>query len=270
MGKSMICNICQSEMIHQFTEKILSSYSVEYLRCPNCAVLQTEKPYWISEAYEDAIVDADTGLVQRNISLARKVATVIYFLFDRAGKCLDFAGGYGMFTRIMRDYGFHFYWSDPYCKNILAKGFELDDSVEPIAVLTAFEVMEHVHEPIQFLESCMQDHQVNTIIFSTQLYEGKTPDRDWWYYVFDGGQHITFYTKETLRAIAKKLGLYFVTANGVHLYSKKPVNPLLFRLLTGPLSYFLIVFVRLRMPSLTEKDHHRLMVLQRNNGSTLN
>lgn len=259
----MICNVCQSSMQHQFSETVLSRYNVNFYRCPSCALLQSEKPYWISEAYEDAIVDADTGLVQRNISLARKVAPIIYFLFDKTNKFLDFAGGYGMFTRIMRDYGFNFYWSDPYCQNYLAKGFELTDSIEPISVMTAFEVMEHVHEPIQFLESCIRDHRVNTIIFSTQLYEGKTPSRDWWYYVFDGGQHITFYTKETLQIIAKRLGLHFTSAHGVHLFTKKPVNQSLFWLITSPLSYLLITYVRLMMPSLTTKDHVHLLELQR-------
>lgn len=266
----MNCNVCQASMQHQFSEKLLSRYTVNFYRCPDCSLLQTEKPYWISEAYEDAIVDADTGLVQRNISLARKVAPIIYFLFDKTNQFLDFAGGYGMFTRIMRDYGFNFYWSDPYCQNYLAKGFELTDPAVPISVMTAFEVMEHVHEPIAFLEGCMRDHHVDTIIFSTQLYEGDTPSKDWWYYVFDGGQHITFYTKETLRVIAEKLGLHFVTANGVHLFSKKPVNQYLFWFLTSPFSYFLIAYVRFRMPSLTTKDHVQLLDLQRSSQSELN
>lgn len=259
----MICNVCQSDMQYQFSEKVLSRHAVSYFRCPRCALLQTENPYWISEAYEDAIVDADTGLVQRNISLARKVAPIIYFLFGRNGKCLDFAGGYGMFTRIMRDYGFNFYWADPYCKNILVKGFELKNSVEPISVITAFEVMEHVHQPIEFLENCICEYQVDTIIFSTQLYNGDTPRKDWWYYVFSSGQHITFYTKETLQIIASKLNLHFVSANGIHLYSKKPINHLLFRLITGPLSFLLITFIRFVMPSLTMKDHLYLLALQR-------
>ena len=265
----MICNVCQSSMQHQFSEKILSRYAVNFYRCSNCALLQSEKPYWISEAYEEAIVDADTGLVQRNISLARKVAPIIYFLFDKTNKFLDFAGGFGMFTRIMRDYGFNFYWSDPYCQNYLAKGFELTDPIAPISVMTAFEVMEHVHEPIQFLESCIRDHRVNTIIFSTQLYEGKTPSRDWWYYAFDGGQHITFYTKETLQMIAKKLGLHFTSAHGVHIFAKKPVNQLFFWAITSPLSYPLIFYIRLMMPSLTIKDHMHLLSLQRKTRSEI-
>lgn len=266
----MICNVCQASMQHQFSEKLLSRYAVNFYRCPDCSLLQTEKPYWISEAYEDAIVDADTGLVQRNISLARKVAPIIYFLFDKTNQFLDFAGGYGMFTRIMRDYGFNFYWSDPYCQNYLAKGFELTDPAMPISAMTAFEVMEHVHEPIQFLESCMRNHHVDIIIFSTQLFEGDTPRGDWWYYAFDGGQHITFYTKETLRVIAQKLGLHFLTANGVHLFTKKPVNHFLFWIITSPFSYLLIIYVRFMMPSLTIKDHMNLLGLKRKNESEIN
>ncbi len=39
---------------------------------------------------------------------------------------LDYAGGYGVFTRLMRDIGFDFYWHDPYTQNLFANGFEKD------------------------------------------------------------------------------------------------------------------------------------------------
>jgi hypothetical protein len=108
----MECNVCKTEMKHEFSEKILFKHLVNYYCCPNCQLLQTEKPYWLSESYGDAIVDADTGLIARNVSISKKVASVIYFLSNKKNeKFLDYAGGYGMFTRIMRDYGFDFYWS---------------------------------------------------------------------------------------------------------------------------------------------------------------
>jgi hypothetical protein len=46
----------------------------------------------------------------RNISIAKKLAGILYFMDKRRGrgKYLDVAGGHGMLTRIMRDYGFDF------------------------------------------------------------------------------------------------------------------------------------------------------------------
>jgi len=250
-------------MKHEFSEKILFKHLVNYYCCPNCQLLQTEKPYWLTEAYEDAIVDADTGLIGRNLALAKKVASIIYFQLNKKNKkFLDYAGGYGMFTRMMRDYGFDFYWSDPYCKNILSKGFECNENTGQVALVTAFEVIEHVHEPIPFIEECLKKYDVDTIIFSTFLYDGVTPDRNWWYYIFNSGQHITFYTKKTLEVIASKLGLYFITANGIHMFSKKPINPIVFRLLTGRLSNLFSIFIRLTMHSLTMDDHLLLISIQ--------
>ena len=49
-----------------------------------------------------------------------------YIFFNKNVAYLDVDGGYGMLTRLMRDYGFHFYWTDPYCQNILARGFEVE------------------------------------------------------------------------------------------------------------------------------------------------
>ncbi|MDM9385348.1 hypothetical protein QUB80_32355 [Chlorogloeopsis sp. ULAP01] len=39
-----------------------------YYFCEESGLLKTEKPYWLDEAYQEAIADTDTGLVRRNIS----------------------------------------------------------------------------------------------------------------------------------------------------------------------------------------------------------
>ena len=102
----MKCKICDTECRQQFFRTILNKYQIAYFYCGACGFLQTEEPYWLEEAYESAIANADTGLVQRNIYLSRMLSTLLFFEFDRQGKYLDFAGGYGMLTRLMRDAGF--------------------------------------------------------------------------------------------------------------------------------------------------------------------
>jgi hypothetical protein len=129
-------------------------------------------------------------------------------LFRIEGKGLDLGGGYGLFTRLMRDAGFDYYTTDLYCKNLFAIGFEPSPGFQA-SVLTAFEVMEHIRDPYRFVSEAFAAYGCRTLIFSTLCYGAKIPDRDWWYWSFLGGQHITFYSENSLALLAKKLGCEF-------------------------------------------------------------
>jgi len=144
------CPVWRNSRQFAFNAKILGKYQVAYFRCFSCGLLQTENPYWLEEAYTDAIALADTGLVYRNISIAPRLALLLNHYFDAKATYLGVAGGYGILTRLMRDYGFNYYWEDKYCSNLLARGFEASKSTKPFAALTAFEVLEHVYDPVSF------------------------------------------------------------------------------------------------------------------------
>jgi hypothetical protein len=253
------CPICKTELHFEFEAKVLKKYDVRYMQCPHCELLKTEDPYWLEEAYQNAIIDADTGLVQRNNRIAKKIAGIIYFLLDKNASYLDVAGGYGMFTRLMRDYGFNFYWSDPFCENILARGFQARGHTDQFYGLTAFEVLEHTDKPVDFFIELMSSNPCKTVLFTTKLYDGKVPDQSWWYYAFNEGQHISFYTTKTLETIAKNLGIYFHSSNGIHYFSEKPINKFMFNLLAGRLSSLFFMYVSRRMSSLTFSDHQQLI-----------
>ena len=71
------CNICQTPMNPIFTGKILQKYNVQYFQCPKCGFISTEKPYWLDEAYSDAIADSDTGYVYRNLDFAKRISRIL-------------------------------------------------------------------------------------------------------------------------------------------------------------------------------------------------
>ena len=68
----------------------------------------------------------DTGIIKRNILLAKRTSAILFFLFNKKESFLDYGGGYGLFVRLMRDGGFNFYWNDPFTENLFARGFEYD------------------------------------------------------------------------------------------------------------------------------------------------
>jgi len=227
----MKCNICKTESVFLFKNLVLNKYKVAYYRCPKCDFIQTEKPFWLDEAYGNAITDLDIGLVSRNINFSNLIEKIIKNNFDFKKKFLDYAGGYGLFVRLMRDKGFHFYREDKFCENIFAKNYDLNDlsGENKFEIVTAFEVFEHLENPLEEIEKMFR--YADTVMFSTDLQpdqEIKSID-DWWYFTPQTGQHIAFYSKKTLQYIAEKLHYFFYSYENLHLMSKRVFtqNPLL-------------------------------------------
>jgi hypothetical protein len=253
----MICSVCQSQTNVAFTAKVLQKYDAEYRVCPNCGYLFASAPHWLDEAYTVAIASTDTGLIKRNVSISAKLASFLYFgLHERGkGRYVDVAGGYGMLTRMMRDLGFDFYWQDMYCSNLLAQGFEHADRSAACDAVTAFEVLEHVTDPVQFVRDTLFEAKTKTIVFSTVLYDGAPPALDWWYYAFQTGQHIGFFQKRTLELIGQKLNLTFTSHNKIHILSDKTYDTKLLKILMGNiLSRLSALWVRFKLGSKTEAD----------------
>lgn len=244
-------------MIFAFSATVLGKHEVSYLHCPSCGFLSTEDPYWLDEAYNASIAVADTGLVQRNLVTAVKLATLLYVCFEPRGAYIDVAGGYGMLVRLMRDIGFDFYWEDKFSANMLARGFEANNAKRPLTALTAFEVFEHVPDPVGFAANMMSQHGTRNFILSTSVYAGDCPPpQDWWYYAFETGQHVSFYQLRTLKKIADRLGLRFYSTNGIHIFTEKPLRNLkLLPLLMGRLSLPLAMLICFRLGSKTMSDH---------------
>ena len=256
------CPICSSQQRFYFQETILRKYKVDYFYCDTCGLLQTEKPYWLNEAYQSAIASADTGLIQRNIRLSKLLSCVLFFLFNPQGRYLDIGGGYGLLTRLLRDIGFDSYWSDPFCKNLFAQGFEASTSNSPFDAITAFEVLEHIHNPLEFLQTAIKETSASTIIFSTELFYTSPPAYDAWdYYAFNTGQHISFYQKKTLEYLAKTLSLSLLSHNNFHILTDRDIHPIAFQLLTSRLAKVLERYVSRKMISKTLADHKTLMQL---------
>lgn len=221
----MVCPICENLGKKIFSGKIMKKYMIQYYQCNLCGFVYTESPYWLDEAYEDSITNVDTGIMERTVDNAVITNTLINFFFDDKGTFLDYGGGYGIFTRMMRDMGYNWTWYDKYSANFVARGFEYNGK-DNILLLTAFELFEHFEKPISEIEHLLSISE--SILFSTIIYDTELAYKEfneWWYYVPETGQHISFYSQKTLEYIAGKFNLYYYKINrGMHLFSKKQLN----------------------------------------------
>lgn len=256
------CQICGSGMRALFNAMVLGRYDVAYYQCPGCGFVRTEEPYWLDEAYSDAIALTDTGVMDRNVSLAAKLANILHFCIEPEARYLDVAGGYGILTRLMRDLGFDYYWDDKYCENLVARGFEGAASTLPFRAMSGFEVIEHVPDPLGFIREIMATHQCRTFIFTTVPYpDDQAPDPDWWYYSRITGQHISFFHQRTLKVMAGKLGMSLYATGGLFVLTDRPLrNSWMLRVLTSRLAFPLSRFVRWRQGSRIQTDHQRMTV----------
>jgi hypothetical protein len=240
----MICGICQTESKHFGEALLLDKHLVQYFRCPKCGFIQTEKPYWLAEAYTEALVAADVGIMFRNLQTSAVTSAVISLLFPAAKKFLDYGGGHGTFVRLMRDRGFNFFWQDLYAKNIHARTFEYEEG-DRYDLVTAFELMEHLPDPIEGMAPIFA--LSDNVLTMTLLVPDPPPTPpNWWYYVVRGGQHVSFYTPAALHRLARHYGRFVSSSNGFHLFTRKPVSSLKLWLATSSWTCALVNCIRRR------------------------
>lgn len=263
----MFCNICENRSKFIFNAIVLNKFNVSYYKCTECGFIQVETPYWLSEAYSEAISSLDVGLVQRNLDLSNFTEDLIKNNFSYKAKFLDYAGGYGLFVRLMRDKGFDFYRQDSFCKNIFAIHFDIEDLPElpKFELITTFEAFEHFINPVDEITKMFK--LSDSILFSTEVQPSKTINsvEDWWYFVPEGGQHISFYTLKSLELISKYFGCNFYSnGSNLHIFTLKKfdnntfmrkksfLNRLLLRLLKIYKSKF-------KLESLLQSDFNKII-----------
>lgn len=247
------CCVCESTVDMFGIGRVLHKYNVKFFRCTKCGFIQTEEPYWLAEAYTNAIAASDIGYVSRNVGMSNIVRAVITAFFNRHGTFVDYGGGYGLFVRLMRDVGYNFLRYDTHCPNLFAQGFEWNNQHTNVELVTSFEVFEHLVDPVS--EVTKMRTISPSILFSTLLLpEPAPPLNDWWYYVLEYGQHISFYSRRSLTVLAERVRENIITnETTIHLLNHRHLPSAVFKIaLSKP--FLQILYTLGRRRSLLPQD----------------
>ena len=218
------CRLCGATSEPFASTRVLGKYDVQYFRCPACTFVQTQRPYWLDEAYASPMTDLDVSPLHRVLRFAQHAEAALALTGTGDAACIDYGGGYGLLTRHLRDRGFDCWHYDPLCPNMFAKGFEASLG-RPYGLAMASEVAEHFTNPAEDLAQLLR--LAPMVLLGTVLVPSPVPKPgEWWYYIPELGQHIAFYTEQALRMFAARHGRFFYTDGvEVHLFTDRRLEP---------------------------------------------
>lgn len=254
-GVGTHCNVCGAKSEYFDSALVLQKHVVKYYRCTVCGFTQTETPYWLDEAYSSAIARQDVGIMQRNLLNQQLTSAVLNLLCPEVTKSVDYGAGHGVFVRLMRDSGFDFFWYDRHASNDYARGFEYKTN-DKYNFLTSFEVLEHLVDPVADISTMMSISE-NVFVSTLLVPESAKKVSDWWYHMPSSGQHVSFYTPESLRLLAKRFGRNLLSQHSYHLFTTAPKSSFRFRLATNFRAARMINRLH-RRPSMIETDFAKM------------
>jgi hypothetical protein len=170
----------------------------------------------------------DTGLVARSISASNLVSTILFFEGKTQTAGIDWGGGTGLLTRLLRDNGFLVQTFDKFAEPIHAEGFSIksDELDRKLTFLTSVECFEHLANPYQSYIKPTADKDF--FFFTTETISNPPPDpasEYWWYFLPETGQHITFASKKGIKHFKDRLGFpYYFELGNLHVMSRKKLK----------------------------------------------
>lgn len=205
----------------------LSGKPVYYHQCRQCAFSYApEIANWSEEEFSEKIYNenftkVDVDAVDKR---PRNNAGALIKMFGQHSaliRHLDYGGGTGLLSNILRDEGWDSRTYEPY----LEKGTPLHE-LGKFNLITAFEVFEHVPDPLKLMETLGGLLEESGLIMLTTMLadEHLVPGRriSWWYVTPSTG-HISLFSRKSLQALGRQAGLSFGSFNsGFHCFFTTP------------------------------------------------
>lgn len=234
-----ICKVCGcNEVAPLFSTTVLGAYRSTIVECPSCGFQSFPNAQeWIQDAYSSPIASTDTGIVARCLNLHKIISSFLSLNYKR-GSVLDWGSGSGLLVRLLRDSGHESLGFEPYTAPVLAAGYTFKDDQAalqkaPFRAIIAVEVLEHLFDPREFMSSVLA--MTDTLIFTTELLNDNKDGKAWWYYSVETGQHIGFYTKNSLERLACDYDCFYYACRkpAIHIFTRNSSDLRSFRLIAG-------------------------------------
>lgn len=209
MESQELCAVCFGSTKFLFSYEVRGEHQASLHECLTCRFTYIANPHWLDDSFSSELNDLDIGSVDRCLVLADFVEVLIRSLKSSKSRFLDWGGGYGLLSRIMRDRGLDFVSHDIYTRPLFV---ELSSNLnsETFELITMSEVALHLVNPVPVFTKIMESTDV--LVFTAVIAPTVIPN-DWWYLMPDTGQHVAIYHEETLQALAMKLRVQ-VTSDG--------------------------------------------------------
>jgi len=188
-----------------------SGIPIAYNLCDECGFLfSPEMHKWTPDqfskyVYNDTYIKRDPDYVYIRASEDAEVIIKRFSQHKDTIRHLDYGGGEGVLSKILRDNGFNSTSYDPFVN----KDININD-LGKFDLITSFEVFEHVPDVHNLMATLTSLRKPDGIIyFSTLTSDGnfeKNKKIDWWYAVPRVG-HISLYSNKTLIHLSKKYNM---------------------------------------------------------------
>jgi hypothetical protein len=191
-------------------------------RCSACSFSFVDEPVWLAGSFSSNLNRMDVGSVDRSLLVADFVHGLVGRISPRRSwSMVDIGGGDGLLTRVLRDRGIDCRWVDPYCTpNYYVGPRVCSEDHFDLAIMS--EVALHLTDPVGTFDSLLR--QSDRVLFTAVVPPESITD-DWWYLMPSTGQHVAFYPREAIAAMAERLGVHWCSdGKFFHLLSKKKID----------------------------------------------